>query len=40
MEVEVHCNACGEVEPDPEGCCEICGQCSLCCEDGTFGEDE
>lgn len=30
------CTECGSRETDPDGCCEICDQCSLCCECGTF----
>ena len=40
MDSEVHCRACGEPEPGPGGCCEICDQCSLCCDDETFEGDE
>lgn len=35
-ECDDHCRRCGEVETDPDGLCEICDKCSLCCEDGTF----
>tara|TARA_R100000306_G_C4287980_1_gene98542 strand:- start:6 stop:383 length:378 start_codon:yes stop_codon:yes gene_type:complete len=37
------CVRCGESESDdtdPGGCCNICDQCSLCCECGTFKEEE
>jgi|GEM_PF-7083037 hypothetical protein len=31
-----HCRQCGGWETDPDGLCEICLKCSLCCEDETF----
>ena len=34
-----HCRSCGGVETDPDGLCEMCEKCSLCCEDGTFFGD-
>ena len=34
------CDTCGEAEADPEGLCKICGCCSLCCECGTFDDDD
>lgn len=40
MNSGVYCRKCGEIESDLEGCCEICDQCSLCCDDETFEGDE
>ena len=28
-----HCRKCGGNETDPDGLCEICLKCSLCCDD-------
>ncbi len=34
METEfcIHCRRCGGNEADPDGICEICLRCALCCE--------
>ena len=32
-EVCDHCRKCGGVETDPDGLCEICLKCSLCCDE-------
>lgn len=32
------CVTCSGAETDPEGLCELCGQCSLHCECGTFDD--
>ncbi len=35
-----HCRKCGGNETDPDGLCEICLKCSLCCEGGCILELE
>jgi hypothetical protein len=36
---EGNCRKCGEGETDPGGVCEWCGECSLCCDCGTFDDE-
>jgi len=35
---EDYCLRCGGPETDVEGVCKVCGNCSACCECGTFSE--
>lgn len=39
MTVEL-CKKCKGRETDPDGCCEVCDQCSLCCACGTFDQPQ
>jgi len=35
-----HCRRCGGGETDPDGLCDLCLMCSLCCECGTFVDED
>lgn len=34
------CIQCEGFETDPDGTCEICDRCSLCCTCGTFERED